>query len=506
MNLLLGCVLLCIASYFWQRHRLQKMASTIFAQAEAEAALNKKRLSLEWEEEKLLKQRAFETACLEEKKMLHKLESSLQAQQEALQKQLKEWQKKEEKWAAQQERYQIECQELEKNQQALLAKIETTAQMSCEEAKEALQAHAHQQMTHELDLLFQKNLDEHKDRCDQEAKRLLTVVMERLAASTVAETTACTVSLPSEELKGRVVGKEGRNIRALEQATGATFLVDETPGAITISCFDPVRRYMAKTVLAQLFSDGRIHPTRIEECVEQTEAAVEKQIYEWGEKAAHKVHVFGLHRDLLYLLGKLRFRTSLGQNVLDHSIEVAQLMHLLAQELGLDASIATRIGLLHDIGKAAPAEQGLSHALAGGQLIRRLGESEAVANGVECHHGEKAAISLEASLCAIADTLSASRLGARIEAVADYLKRLHQLESIVTSYPGVQKAYALQAGREIRVFVSPEKITESQMLPLARSLTALIEQQVAYSGKIKVSLFREARVTDYALSTGKTRS
>jgi ribonuclease Y len=300
-------------------------------------------------------------------------------------------------------------------------------------------------------------------------------------------------------MKGRIIGREGRNIRALERETGINFIIDDTPGAVVLSGFDPVRKHIAKMALTELVQDGRIHPTRIEEVVEKATLNVHKQIKQYGEDAALRAGAMNLHPELINLLGKLKFRYSYGQNVLDHSLEVSHLMGLMAAEMGLDIRLAKRIGLLHDVGKAVTHEIEGSHAIIGHDLALKYGESKEAANGIGCHHHEMPPLTIEADLCSAADAISASREGARIEAVEEYIKRLKKLEDMAAEYPGVDRAYAMQAGREIRIVVLPNEIDDAGVINLARELTKRIEQELSYPGKIKVTVIREMRVVEYAV-------
>ena len=300
-------------------------------------------------------------------------------------------------------------------------------------------------------------------------------------------------------MKGRIIGREGRNIRALERATGINFIIDDTPGAVVLSGFDPIRKQIAKMALTELVQDGRIHPTRIEEVVEKSTVQIQKQIKQYGEDAALRAGAMNLHPELIYLLGKLKFRYSYGQNVLDHSIEVSYLMGLMAAEMGLDIRLAKRIGLLHDIGKAVTHEIEGSHAIIGHDLAIKYGETKEVANGIGCHHHEMPPFTVEADLCSPADAISASREGARIEAIEEYIKRLKKLEDMALEFPGVEKAYAMQAGREIRIVVIPDQVDDAGVISLARTLTKRIEQELSYPGKIKVTVIREKRIVEYAV-------
>jgi ribonuclease Y len=342
-------------------------------------------------------------------------------------------------------------------------------------------------------------MKEAKEESEHEASRIIALTINRLAVPCVSEVTINTVSIPNEEMKGRIIGREGRNIRALEKATGITFIIDETPGAIVLSGFDPIRMQIAKMTIAELVQDGRIHPTRIEEAVEKAKQNITKLIKKYGEDAALRSGCINLHPDLINLLGKLKFRYSYGQNILEHSLEVAHLMGMMAAELGLDSRLAKRIGLLHDVGKAISHEVEGTHAIIGHDLALKCGESKEVANGIGCHHGEMEATTVEGSLCSAADAISATRQGARCEHVEEYVKRLKKLEELACEFPGVEKAYAMQAGREVRVVVLPDQVNDDAVITLARDLTKRIENDLNYPGKIKVTVIREKRVVEYAM-------
>jgi len=388
--------------------------------------------------------------------------------------------------------------ECETATQKALHDLSTISSCTSNEAKKILLDRVEKELQTEMALMIRQRREEAHDEADYYATKIITTAIQRLAVPSVAENTVNSVSLPNDEIKGRIIGKEGRNIRTLEQATGVTCSIDDTPGAVLLSSFDPIRLHVAKSALTELIADGRIYPTRIEEVVEKAQSNVQKQIKLFGEDAALRIGVLNLHPELTHLLGKLKFRYSFGQNVLDHSLEVSNLMGLMAAELGLNVSLAKRIGLLHDIGKAVSHEREGSHAVVGYEMALKYGESQEVANGIGCHHFEMEAETLEATLCSSADAISASRPGVRVEAVEAYIKRLHKLEAVACSYPGVEKVFAMQAGRELRIIVTPEVVDDSALLCLVREISRRIEKEVDYPGKIRVTATREKRVVDYA--------
>ena len=385
--------------------------------------------------------------------------------------------------------------ELEKKRQQELERI---SGLTSEQAKEYLLKTVEDEVKHDTAVMVKTLESRAKEEADKKAKELVVNAIQRCAADHVAETTISVVQLPNDEMKGRIIGREGRNIRTLETLTGVELIIDDTPEAVVLSGFDPIRREIARIALEKLILDGRIHPARIEEMVEKAQKEVETLIKEEGEAATLEVGVHGIHPELVRLLGKLRYRTSYGQNVLKHSIEVAQITGLLASELGLDVKMAKRAGLLHDIGKAVDHEMEGSHIQLGVDLCRRYKESALVINAVEAHHGDVEPESLIACLVQAADTISAARPGARRETLETYTNRLKQLEDITNSYKGVEKSFAIQAGREVRVMVVPEVISDSDMVLLARDISKQIENQMEYPGQIKVSIVRESRAVDYA--------
>ena len=392
-----------------------------------------------------------------------------------------------------QERTQVEALGCQRQDQ-----LQRIAHLTEAEARKCLLREVEQDALRDAADLSRHILDEARLRAEDQARRILSIAMQRYAGEHTYETTTATVALQGDDIKGRIIGREGRNIRAFEAATGVTVMIDDTPGAVVLSGFDPVRREVAREAMARLIADGRIHPTRIEEVVTKVQADMDENIRSIGEDALFKTGLPPLHPEVVKILGKLRFRYSFSQNILDHSIEVARLMALMAAELGADVLIAKRIGLLHDIGKALDHEVEGSHARIGADFLRRHGELDVIVNGVASHHGEVPAESIYGILVGAADAMSASRPGARSETMATYIKRLEDLEKLGTDFPGVDKCFAVQAGRELRVIVQPEKVTDDQAYHLARNLVRKIENELQYPGQIRVTVVRETRCVEFA--------
>ena len=377
-------------------------------------------------------------------------------------------------------------------------KLQNISGMTRDEARQLLLKRLEDEVKQEAAIMIKRTEDEAREKADKEARKIIGLAIQRCAAEHAVETTVSVVSLPSDEMKGRIIGREGRNIRAIEIATGVDVIIDDTPEAVILSGFDPIKREIAKLSLERLLKDGRIHPGRIEEVVEKVKKEMENTMREEGEKALFDTGLHGLHPEIIKLLGRLKYRTSYGQNVLEHSKEVAHLMGVMAGELKLDFSLAKRIGLLHDIGKAVSHEVEGTHSKIGSDLARKYGESENICHAIEAHHQDIEPKTLLAVLAQAADAISASRPGARRETLETYVKRLEKLESIATTFKGVEKAFAIQAGREIRVMVQPDKITDAQAAVLARDITKKIEEGLEYPGQIKVTVIRETRAVEYA--------
>ena len=473
-------------------------AREIIDEALKAAETKKKEALLEVKEESLKTKNELEKETKERRAEIQKYEKRVLSKEETLDRKIEAVEKrdlgitrKEEELGKQRQK----VDELEKKRQQELERI---SGLTSEQAKEYLLKTVEDEVKHDTAVMIKTLESRAKEEADKKAKELVVNAIQRCAADHVAETTISVVQLPNDEMKGRIIGREGRNIRTLETLTGVELIIDDTPEAVVLSGFDPIRREIARIALEKLIIDGRIHPARIEEMVEKAQKEVETLIKEEGEAATLEVGVHGIHPELVRLLGKLRYRTSYGQNVLKHSIEVAQITGLLAGELGLDVKMAKRAGLLHDIGKAVDHEMEGSHIQLGVDLCRRYKESALVINAVEAHHGDVEPESLIACLVQAADTISAARPGARRETLETYTNRLKQLEDITNSYKGVEKSFAIQAGREVRVMVVPEVISDSDIVLLARDISKQIEDQMEYPGQIKVSIVRESRAVDYA--------
>lgn len=506
---LTGSVLGAFVFWFYQYFALggfKRLSADIISRAELDAAdikrtaeltLDQKQIELHKELERL---RQLDRKKIQrEEERLKQREDKLESRMNLVEKKLSDIEKREAIIAIRKTQLDEERKQVAEEHSVLLQNLERVSGLSATEAKEILLKRLDSEIRIEAANLIRRVKKEAEEEAEKQASTIIATAINRLAVPCASETTVCTVAIPNEEMKGRIIGREGRNIRALERETGVNFIIDDTPGAVVISGFDPVRKQIAKMALLELVQDGRIHPTRIEEVVEKTALNVNKQIKQYGEDAALRAGAINLHPDLITLLGKLKFRYSYGQNVLDHSLEVSHLMGLMAAEMQLDVRLAKRIGLLHDIGKAVTHEIEGSHAIIGYDLALKYGETKEVANGIGCHHHEMPPLTIEADLCSAADAISASREGARIEAVEEYIKRLKKLEDIAYEYPAVEKAYAMQAGREIRIVVLPDQIDDAGMINLARDITRRIEQELRYPGKIKVTLIREKRVIEYAV-------
>ena len=460
---------------------------------------NKKREMLLEAKEEIHKSRTEnEKEVKERRSELQKQERRLQQKEESLDKKLDIHEKKEEELAkkiANVQAQQEEVASLKRSQMEMLEKISGLTQ---DEAKAYILKGVEDDVRHETAMKIKEIEDQMKDEADQKAREIITTAIQRCAADHAAEVTVSVVPLPNDEMKGRIIGREGRNIRTLETITGVDLIIDDTPEAITVSSFDPVRREVARLALEKLIADGRIHPTRIEDMVEKARREVDHTIKQEGERAVFETGIHGLHPELIKLLGRQKYRTSYGQNVLNHSIEVAHIAGLLASELGVDVTLAKRAGLLHDLGKSVDHEMEGSHVQLGVELAKKYKENPVVINAIEAHHGDVEPQTVIACLVQAADAISAARPGARRENVENYIRRLEKLEELTSSFPGVEKSYAIQAGREVRIMVKPEEVTEDNMILLAHDVARKIEAELEYPGQIKVNVIRETKAVEYA--------
>ena len=476
----------------------EEEARRIINEAIKSSESKKREALLEAKEEILRARSEYEKEEKSRRADLQKQERRLQQKEESLDRKTENIERKEEALAQKHAQADQEQEEIQGIKRAQTEMLERISGFTAEEAKNYLIAQVESQVTHEAAMKIKEIEQRAKEEADQKAREIVATAIQRCAADHVAEVTVSVVPLPNDEMKGRIIGREGRNIRTIETLTGVDLIIDDTPEAITVSCFEPVRREVARVALEKLIADGRIHPTHIEEMVEKARREVDAVIKSEGERAALETGVRGLHPEVQKMLGRLHYRTSYGQNVLQHSIEVSHIAGLMASELGVDVNMAKRAGLLHDIGKALDHEFEGTHVNLGVEFCRKYREKEDVLNAIQAHHGDVECRTLEACLVQAADAVSAARPGARRENLENYIKRLEQLETITGSYPGVDKAYAIQAGREVRVMVKPEQVSEDQMVILARDLAKKIEEEMEYPGQIKVHVLRETKVIEYA--------
>jgi ribonuclease Y len=476
----------------------EEKSREIIDEALKTAETKKREALLEAKEESLKTKNELEKETRERRAELQRYERRVLSKEENLDKKSETMEKREAGLAAREEALNKRNAEVESLYEKGIQELEKISGLTSEQAKEYLLKSVEDDVKHDTAKLIKELDNKAKEEADKKAKEYVVTAIQRCAADHVAETTVSVVQLPNDEMKRRIIGREGRNIRTLETLTGVELIIDDTPEAVVLSGFDPVRREVARIALERLIVDGRIHPARIEEMVEKAQREVETNMREEGEAAALEVGIHGLHPELIRLLGKLKYRTSYGQNALKHSIEVAQLSGLLAGEIGLDVRMAKRAGLLHDIGKAVDHEMEGSHIQLGVELCKKYKESAIVLNTVESHHGDVEPQSLIACVVQAADTISAARPGARRETLETYTNRLKQLEDITNSFKGVDKSFAIQAGREVRIMVVPEQINDDDMVLLARDISKKIEESLEYPGQIKVNVIRESRVTDYA--------
>ena len=487
----------------------KKVAEREIGSAEAEATRlineairsgesRKKEMLLEAKDEIYRSRTEYEKEVKERRAELSKQERRLEQKEAALDKKMEAFERKEEELAKRMEALAQAQAEVEQIRRQQLATLEQISGLTQEQAKAYLLRSVEEEVRHETAMKIKELEQQMRDEAEEKAREIIATAIQRCAADHAAETTVSVVALPNDEMKGRIIGREGRNIRTLETITGVDLIIDDTPEAITVSSFDPVRREIARLALEKLIADGRIHPTRIEDLVEKARREVDRIIREEGERACYEVGVHNLNPELIKILGRQKFRTSYGQNVLNHSIEVAQIAGLMAAELGVDVALAKRAGLLHDLGKSIDHEVEGSHVQLGADLARKYKENPVVVNAIEAHHGDVEPKTVIAILVQAADAISAARPGARRENVENYIRRLQKLEELTGSYPGVEKAFAIQAGREVRIMVKPEVVTEDNMILLAREIAKKIESELEYPGQIKVNVIRETKAVEYA--------
>ncbi|MBQ3554088.1 MAG: ribonuclease Y [Clostridia bacterium] len=487
----------------------KKVAEAEYGSAEAEAreiverakkeAENKKReILLEAKEENHKQRQEFDKEIKDRRAEITRQERRIQQKEETLDKKTEAIEKKDEALNEKEKQLETQKAEIEVIKQKELEVLQKLSGLSVEDAKEFLLKTLESEVRHEAAIMVKDIETQAREEADKKAKNIIAGAIQKCAADHVAETTVSVVNLPSDEMKGRIIGREGRNIRTLETLTGIDLIIDDTPEAVILSGFDPVRREIARVALEKLIVDGRIHPARIEEMYEKAKKEVEAEIKQEGENATFETGVHGLHPEIVKLLGKLKFRTSYGQNVLKHSMEVSHLSGLIAGELGADITLAKRAGLLHDLGKAADHEMEGSHVMIGAELAKKYKEGKDVIHAIMAHHGDVEATTLVAAIVQAADAISAARPGARRENIENYIKRLEKLEEIANSFDGVEKSFAIQAGREVRIMVRPEDIKDDGITMIARDIVKKIESEMEYPGQIKVNVIRETRAIDYA--------
>lgn len=473
-------------------------ANRIVSEAIKSAEAKKKEFLLEGKDELHRLRNENEKEISDRRKEVQRQERRIQQKEETLDRKMDNLEKKENNYQRKQKEVEQKLQEVEQVKKSQFEMLERISGYTADQAKDYLLQQLDTELDHEKSVKILEYEEKLKEESDKRARNIISLAIQRLAADQVSDATVSVVSLPNDDMKGRIIGREGRNIRTIETLTGVDLIIDDTPEAITISSFEPVRREIARVALEKLISDGRIHPARIEETVEKARREVEATIKAEGERTVVELGVNNIHPELVKLLGRLKYRTSYGQNVLRHSIEVAYISGMIASELGLNPTVAKRAGLLHDIGKALDHEMEGSHIQLGVEVARKYKESDAVIHAIHAHHGDVEAKTVVACIVQAADAISAARPGARRENIENYIKRLQQLEEVGKSFPGVDSCFAIQAGREIRVMVKPEQINDDKMAPLAREISKKIEQELEYPGQIKVNIIRESRVSDYA--------
>ncbi len=476
----------------------EQEATRLINEAIRSGESRKKEMLLEAKDEIHKSRTEHEKEVKERRAELQKQERRLQQKEETLDKKSENFERKEEELTRRMAEVAQAKEEAEAVRRQHIATLEQLSGLTQEQAKQHLLQSVEEEVRHETAMKIKEIEQQMKDEADEKAREVLSLAIQRCAADHAAEATVSVVPLPNDEMKGRIIGREGRNIRTLETITGVDLIIDDTPEAITVSSFDPVRREVARLALEKLIVDGRIHPTRIEDCVEKARKEVDRTIREEGERACYETGVHNLNPELVKILGRQKYRTSYGQNVLNHSMEVAHIAGLMAAELGVDVALAKRAGLLHDLGKSIDHEVEGSHVQLGADLARKYKENPVVINAIESHHGDVEPKTVIAVLVQAADAVSAARPGARRENVENYIRRLQKLEELTGSYPGVDKAFAIQAGREVRIMVKPEEVTEDNMILLARDIAKRIEAELEYPGQIKVNVIRETKAVEYA--------
>ena len=496
-----GIVLGWIIRWIYARFQLtasEQKADRVKQDAIREAEAQKKEILLNAKDELIRERNQQERENRERRAEVQRFEARVNKKEELLEQRAAEFEKNEKELADKKSAMLRREEELSKKEDLYRQELEKISGLSVQEAKDLIIKNLENDARHDAQALINKIEQEAQLNAEKKAKDILITTIQRIAPETTGDITVATVSLPSDEMKGRIIGREGRNIRTLETLTGVDIIIDDTPEAVVISCFDPVRKEIAKQSLERLISDGRIHPARIEEIVQKVTHEIQNKIYEEGEKALFDLGIHNMNTDGIRALGRLYFRTSYGQNVLTHSKEVAMAASLIAAEIGADRELAKRAAILHDIGKGAESDSDQNHAEVGAEMARKMGETPAVVNAIAAHHNDVEPSSIEAVIVQIADAISAARPGARRETIDNYVKRLENLESIAETFPGVEKAYAIQAGREIRILVNNEKVSDSDVKELARNIAKQIESDLRYPGRIRLTMIRETRIIEYA--------
>ena len=473
-------------------------AKNVLENAQKDAEASKKEKVLEAKEEIHKMRQEHDKEYKDRRNELQKFEKRLVQKEEQLDKKLGQVDERDKKLSDTEQKLKERESKIDEIREQQLRKLEEVSNLSVDEARKQVLDAAEKDLKYELSAKIKELETKAKDEAEKNAREIVAYAIQKVAADQVSETTVSVVNLPNEEMKGRIIGREGRNIRAIENLTGVDLIVDDTPEAVVLSAFDPIRREVARIALEKLIADGRIHPARIEEMVDKARKEVDKAIKEHGEKALLEVGIYGMHPELVRLLGRLHYRTSYGQNVLKHSIEISHLCGIIAAELGGDVKLAKRAGLVHDIGKAVDHEMEGTHVEIGMDLLRRYKESDEVIHAMSTHHGDYEPQTIEAVIVTAADAISAARPGARRETLETYIKRLEKLEEIANSFEEVEKSFAIQAGREVRIMVKPDKIDDALLPKLARDVSKMIEEQMEYPGQIKVNILRETRTVDYA--------